>query len=325
MTTQDQLDETISKWLEADAAGQLPDRVLRTTFERTLKSRQRRGRRALSVTLHVNRTIVAVAGVAMVVVASAGLGLYANQRGVGFVPPSQAPSPTLERSPTATAVTTNTPVQLAFGAGTPLGWSRDGTRLLFQTDDWTLSVLRADGSETQLTNQLSGLEDFFGSGAPGATISPDGSRVVFAGLTKQAAEARFCHDGALFAVDADGGPAELLWKSHVPQNGIVRHPMFSPDGTQIAFADGFCDRNHSLWLMNADGSDAHQIVSAGPLAEAGHVRNLAWSATGDRIALMYDDAVYTFAKDGSDPRETTDTSMYCWPGRLWLGPDGCSR
>ena len=129
-------------------------------------------------------------------------------------------------------------------------------------------------------------------------ISPDGSRVVFAGKTKRG---RSCHDGALFAVDTDGGPAEVLWESHVPQNGIVRYPMFSPDGTQIAFADGYCNSSHSVWVMNADGSDAHQIVSSdiGPLG-ATHVRGLAWSAAGDRIALQVDQGTYFFATDGSD-------------------------
>ncbi len=38
-------------------------------------------------------------------------------------------------------------------------------------------------------------------------------------------------------------------------------PTFSPDGTQIAYVDGVGDHSHSVWVMNADGSDAHQIVA----------------------------------------------------------------
>ena len=180
--------------------------------------------------------------------------------------------------------------------------------------DGNLFVLHADGSETQVTDQLSGSDVVWIFSAPGATISPDGSRVVFAGKTR--AEGRSCHDGALFAVDADGGPAEVLWESHVPQNGIVRYPMFSPDGTQIAFADGYCDFSHSVWVMNADGSDAHQIVSSdiGPLG-ATHVRGLAWSAAGDRIALQVDQGTYFFATDGSDFTPVIEWTQYCWPGR----------
>ena len=94
-----------------------------------------------------------------------------------------------------------------------LGCSSDGTRVLIQKGNENLFVLDADGSETQVTEQLSGFSDIPGSARPsGATISPDGSRVVFAGLTKSG-KGPSCHDGALFAVDADGGSAELLWES----------------------------------------------------------------------------------------------------------------
>ncbi|MEO5940375.1 MAG: hypothetical protein ABIZ72_05410, partial [Candidatus Limnocylindrales bacterium] len=61
----------------------------------------------------------------------------------------------------------------------PLGWSSDGTELLFMREDPTdqsfpydrqLFILHADGTETQVTPEPVG----------GAAISPDGSRVVFA-------------------------------------------------------------------------------------------------------------------------------------------------
>ncbi len=90
MPTDRQLDETISGWLEAEAPRQLPDRVLRATFEQTRKTGQRGRWRALLGSLQVNRMMSALGGgAAVVVVASLGLGLYFNnQQGVG-APPSE--------------------------------------------------------------------------------------------------------------------------------------------------------------------------------------------------------------------------------------------
>ncbi|HEU5203225.1 MAG TPA: hypothetical protein VFU17_02885 [Candidatus Limnocylindrales bacterium] len=203
----------------------------------------------------------------------------------------------------------------APGSGTPLGWSSDGTRSLIQKDDQNLFIRHADGSETLVSEQPSEYERFPGSARPaGAAISPDGSRVVFAGLTTT--DGLSCHHGALFAVSAEGGPAAVLWESQAASDGgIVRYPTFSPDGTQIAFADGYCDSNHSVWVMNADGSHAHQIVSSDvdPLG-ATHVHGLAWSPAGDEIALAVDGATYTFAADGSGATQSAEVE-FCWPGR----------
>jgi len=216
----------------------------------------------------------------------AGRIAYEAQNGIWAVDPAAS-------DPTATVQVTSEP-------GTPLGWSSNGTELLFQKGDENLFVLHADGSETQVTEQLSGFSQIPGSARPsGGSIAPDGSRVVFAGLTNPWRDGRSCHDGALFAVDADGGAPEVLFESRVRQNGIVRDPTFSPDGTQIAFADGYCDHAHSVWVMNADGSDAHQIVTD-EIDVAGHVYGLAWSPAGDRIALGFEGGIYTFATDGSD-------------------------
>ena len=59
--------------------------------------------------------------------------------------------------------------------GTILGCTRDGTRLLIQKDRENLFMLHADGSETQVTEELAGFDDIPGSARPsGATISPTG-------------------------------------------------------------------------------------------------------------------------------------------------------
>ena len=121
----------------------------------------------------------------------AGRIVYGNEAGIWGVDPAAPADPA-------------TTVQLTSEAGIPLGWSSDGTELLIgrieraSTDRTSLFVLHADGSETLVTADPM----FIGSTIGGATISPDGSRVVFVGGT-----------GELLAVDADGGPAEVLAES----------------------------------------------------------------------------------------------------------------
>jgi hypothetical protein len=344
MTTDDQFDSSISQWFEDLAPARLPDRVLDATFDRTRGIRQEAGWRTRLVTrprsapaLIAAALLLAVAlamgGVAVMtsppsvdlgifepvngrIVYGSEYGIYGIEDGMWGLDPASS-------DPTSA-------VQLTTGPATPLGWSRDGTRLLVQKDGDSLVVLNADGSESLVTQPLQG-STLIGRSL-GATISPDGSRVVFAGVTTPPGERAFCHDGALFAVNADGGTAEVIRESH--EDRWVSHPTFSPDGTQIAFTDGNCDSDHGVWLMNADGSDAHQLVLSGddsPLG-ASHVLGLEWSPAGDRIALAIDcymvvdggpceGALYTFAPDGSDFRRVTAIGTFPVGAAYW-SPDG---
>jgi dipeptidyl aminopeptidase/acylaminoacyl peptidase len=201
-----------------------------------------------------------------------------------------------------------TRVQLTAKGGIPLGWSSDGTRLLVmrgsdrQVDaegrvitepDEHLFVLRSDGSELEVTEGPWSIR--------GATISPDGSRVVFAGVTNDTGS-------ALYAVDVDGGPAGRLVG---PGDDLIQQPTFSPDGTRIAFTSGGGDHSNNVWLMKADGSDAHEILANETTEGAGHVRGLSWSPAGDQIALGLAGKIYTFAADGSGFTEVAGAVTSC--------------
>jgi hypothetical protein len=96
-----QLDEKISTWLEAEAPGQLPDRVLSATFERTRKSGQHVGWRRFLWSLPANGFGSAVAATAVVVIGVMAVGVYFNQSGIGGRPGSVASaSPSPSAAPT---------------------------------------------------------------------------------------------------------------------------------------------------------------------------------------------------------------------------------
>ena len=106
MPTDKQLDQTISRWLEAEAPTQLPDRVLRATFERTRQTRQQGRWRALLGRMHANRSMskfvslgLGAAAVVVALVVGAQLLGPPAPSGVGGAPtaqPSAAPSPTAD-------------------------------------------------------------------------------------------------------------------------------------------------------------------------------------------------------------------------------------
>jgi len=201
----------------------------------------------------------------------AGRIVYGDDSGIWGVDPSSAGA--------------DTTVQLSSEAAMPLGWSRDGTKLLISKPyafAGQLYVMSAGGSTTQLTDESMAVR--------GATISPDGSQVVFAGGTGTNID-------GLYSVDADGGPVVRLLKAG---DGLIQAPTFSPDGTQIAYTFGGGDHDNAVWVMKSDGSEAHEIVPN--TGVVGHVHGLQWSPAGDRIALGLGGFIYTYASDGSDSR-----------------------
>jgi hypothetical protein len=213
-------------------------------------------------------------------------------RGLWAVDPS-GPSDTTE-GPSVADDVASTLMPLAPEDAIPLDWSSDGTELLFKRTDGDrlfpqeyLYILHADGSETRLNRDPM----YFG----GATISPDGTRVVFAA---------WGDDLGLWVVDDEGGrPVRLPLPG---AEGIVAAPTFSPDGTQIAYLDRGDPENH-VWVMDADGSNAHELLANEPTLVGG-VGGLQWSPAGDRLALGVGGysrgsgrpVIYTFAPDGSD-------------------------
>jgi dipeptidyl aminopeptidase/acylaminoacyl peptidase len=211
-------------------------------------------------------------------------------------------------------------VRLSSTPGTPVAWSRDGSKLLvvrdvpptdpsvtFSTD---LFVVNSDGTETRLTDANGSIN--------GSSFSPDGAAVVYA-------VGREDGSSAIYVVDAEGGSPQVLrapGRRRVPGEPgrfetELQEPKWSPDGSQIAYFDGMGDWGHSLRVMDTDGTDSRVVVENDETLGAGHVYGLEWSPDGSQLAFSIEGRLYVVGVDGSGFRLVTDNGV----GPYW-SPDG---
>jgi dipeptidyl aminopeptidase/acylaminoacyl peptidase len=211
---------------------------------------------------------------------------YGDDRGIWAVDPTRPDDP-------------NDQIQLSTKSGTPLAWSPDGSKLLVVRLASTpqapgrLVVLNADGTETALTTITNVV--LHGGFLSGASFSPDGSQVIYS-------------DGpSIYVIKTQGGTPHILFTADRRWSRscgcFFRHPWtfnptYSPDGTQIAYADGIGDNSHQLRVMDADGSGSRVLVDE----QQGHTtHNLAWSPDGERLVFGLGTSVgiYVVGTDGS--------------------------
>jgi Tol biopolymer transport system component len=143
------------------------------------------------------------------------------------------------------------------GAG--MAWSPDGTRIAVIADAGTptLYVMNADGSDRRRLAEHVALEDL--SGAPNLDWSPDGTRIAYATMSDARDKLQ------IWSGSPDGSAPVLVFASTSSSRrgiGLSGVPVWSPDGTEIAFQysptlEG--DEGVSL-IANADGTgDVHDI------------------------------------------------------------------
>ncbi len=142
-----------------------------------------------------------------------------------------------------------------------------------------ICIMNADGSaQRRLTNNDSARHYY-------PSIAPDGRSVLFSSNM----DGRF----EIYEISLTG---EL---KRFGQSGIA--PEVSPDNRYIAFVqnDG---QNDTIWLMDRDGQNPHQIYSPG--------WDPTWSPDGTRILfatyIKEKPQLMTIASDGSDPKQITN-------------------
>jgi Tol biopolymer transport system component len=198
-------------------------------------------------------------------------------------------------------------------------WSRDGSRVYFETGDDSDVVLQAIRVEDGATEVVARLADG-GHTLLRPRVSPDGTRLAYTRSSEGqlevwvrelagGADARVVRlgDGAAFptwspdsravAVDvwrnghaqayvADLTTSAITQVSRSVDQAWVR--SWSPDGTRLVFA-GATDGRWNVWSVRRDGSELRQLTDYGD--EHHYVRNPEWSPSGDR--LVYEFATFS--------------------------------
>ncbi|HJX37271.1 MAG TPA: hypothetical protein VJ714_01595, partial [Anaerolineae bacterium] len=201
-------------------------------------------------------------------------------------------------------------------------WSPDGTQIAFyfQTEGMTAPDRMCMGEECrtmpgrQQTEWHVGVVDV----ADGYLHQPYVDRFSFS-PTWSADGEWIIYDGG----DSGAIPSELhglcMTTVEGPNNSVLtgntndHYPVWSPDGTRVAFMHWQHD-HWEIYIMNADGGDRHPLTSSSNYVKP-RPNNVApeWSPDGEQIVFLSDRGgkweFYVMDADGSDQRQILDNVM----------------
>lgn len=136
-----------------------------------------------------------------------------------------------------------------------LVWSPDRERLALAVDD-QLSVIEMRGSQSGPLAELYWDTEY--------TWSPDGRAIAFIGMLDEPSGDAPDSGAALEVIDVVSQQRRVL-ASDVQIEEMVPHtPLWSPDGSQIAFTAFANDGTQDVWVIDADGTNRHRISHSAP-------------------------------------------------------------
>ena len=159
-------------------------------------------------------------------------------------------------------------------------WSPDGSRIAFSSTrhgNWELYVVGTDGTDlVRLTRNTT--DDVF------PTWSPDGERIAFSS-TATGFSPNLPSQSAIFVIDADGKNRRRLTNTEVGLDNPVPYyndtvPIWSPDGTKIAFLSDRRNGYREVFLMNPDGTGITRVTF-----NKAHHWNPGWTPDAKRIVF----------------------------------------
>lgn len=129
-------------------------------------------------------------------------------------------------------------------------WSPDGRRVAwwgYGTEDEPNHLLMVDVESGELTELGEGSDPIW---------SPDGKRLLFVQEEQEPGVITFKPNVEIFVLDVETGDRLSLTDNIIPD----RWPVWSPDGSRIAFVSERDSALGEIYVMNADGSDVKRLT-----------------------------------------------------------------